>query len=76
MIKGPRKDPVNYSDLADRLGGELVTLQKARAKTPNDPSPGKFMVIEIEGVEHRLEPDMLKAIDTAIKEAKEGNGAS
>ena len=59
---------VNYVDLVDRLGGDLVTLQSMK-KTSLGKSPGKYLVIDFGGQEVRVDPPLIAAIDKAIKDA-------
>lgn len=59
---------VNYVDLVDRLGGDLVTLQSMK-KDAKGVSPGKYLVVDFGGKEARLDPPLISAIDKAIKDA-------
>jgi len=74
MTKEVKGDRINYADLVERLGADLVTLQRKTRTKNTDADPGKFMVVEIAGTEHRMEPALIQAFDTAIKDALEEAG--
>ncbi len=63
---------IDYLGIIDRLGAELVSLQPMRAKETGGDSPGKYMIVTVNGDTVRLDPPLLQAMhDSYAQEAGE-----
>lgn len=58
---------IDYMKLAQKLGGELNSLQPLRAAEAGQPSPGKYLIMDFGQGEVRINPDLAGAIQQAIE---------